>query len=443
MTQPPLRRLVYITSGAVGMFCGSCLNDNTLARAMLELGCDVELIPLYTPIRTDEQSVAVDKVFFGGVNVYLQQYVPLFRYLPRWLDRWLDQPWLLRWVASGGVKTDYSQLAGLAISVLRGTEGNQKKEVQRLVDWIRAQGRPDAIIFTNILIAASASVLKRELGCPVFVTLQGDDVFLSQLAAADLAQAKAAIAGFAGSIQGFLAHSQYYADEMAAFLGLPHEKIHVVPLGLDPRELTPLAAPPSGEPPPTSRPPTIGYLARIAPEKGLHLLAEAFALVRQMPGLEQTRLRVAGWLGNPNLDYAEKTFARLREIAPGGGFEYVGEVDRRGKGDFLRSVDLLSTPTIYREPKGIFVLEALAAGTPVVQPAHGAFPEMLAELGGGLLFEPHDPADLARRLAELLRDPPLRRLMGESGRQAVLAQRNSRIVAEKTLQTLAQLIPPP
>ncbi|MCR9119204.1 MAG: glycosyltransferase family 1 protein, partial [bacterium] len=85
-------KIAYLTAGAAGMFCGSCMHDNTLARALIARGVDVQLIPLYTPIRTDEDSVTVDRVFFGGVNVYLQEKIPLFRYLPRIFDRWFDSP---------------------------------------------------------------------------------------------------------------------------------------------------------------------------------------------------------------------------------------------------------------------------------------------------------------------------------------------------------------
>src|SRR5262249_9553575 len=134
-----------------------------------------------------------------------------------------------------------------------------------------------------------------------------------------------------------------------------------------------------------SRPPTVGYLARLAPEKGLHILADAFIRLRQMPGMQSARLKIAGWLGEQNRPYADSAFRRLREAGFGDVFEYLAEINRRGKLDFLGSIDVLAVPTTYQEPKGLFVLEALAAGVPVIQPDHGAFPEVLAETEGGLL----------------------------------------------------------
>ena len=71
-------KIVYLTAGAAGMFCGSCMHDNTLVRGLARQGWDLQLVPTYTPIRTDEDDVSVDQVFFGGVNIYLQQKIHLF-----------------------------------------------------------------------------------------------------------------------------------------------------------------------------------------------------------------------------------------------------------------------------------------------------------------------------------------------------------------------------
>ena len=77
------------------MYCGSCLRDNALATELIARGHDVTLLPVYTPTRTDEQNVSDEKVFFGGISVYLEQYVPAFRNSPRWLDRLWDSKLML------------------------------------------------------------------------------------------------------------------------------------------------------------------------------------------------------------------------------------------------------------------------------------------------------------------------------------------------------------
>jgi glycosyltransferase involved in cell wall biosynthesis len=419
------------------MICGSCLHDNTLARALIELGHDAQLIPLYTPIRTDEPDMTVRRpIFFGGINLYLQQKLPFFRWLPKWLDRGLDRPWLINWASGRSVKIDPHEVGDLAISLLRGTHGFQRKEVERLAAWLAAD-RPDVIVFSNILTAGCVPEIKRRLNVPIVVTLQGDDIFLRDLPEPYEAQSLAEIRRLAEQIDGFIANTRFYADAMSEYLGLAREKIEIVPLGLDTTDF-------GISPPQVSNnqgPMTIGYLARLAPEKGLHLLADAFTRLRQMPGTQSARLRIAGWIGEKYRAYADGVLAQLRSAGvPDDAVDLLGEVDRRGKLDFLASLDALSVPTIYHEPKGLFVLEALAAGVPAVQPEHGSFPEMLAELSGGLLHRPEDPQHLAERLHELLTDDARRRQLAEAGRSNVLAKRNSRLMAERTAATLRQFI---
>ena len=181
MNSENIEKIVYLTSGAAGMYCGSCMHDNTLARALNSRGWDVQLLPTYTPIRTDETDVSVDQVFFGGINIFLQQKIPLLRHVPAMLDRFLDRPWLIRKVTSRALETDPKTLGKLANSMLQGMEGNQRKEVIRLCDWLALEAQPSLIMFTNILIGGCIPEIKKRLGVPVLVTLQGDDVFLDSL----------------------------------------------------------------------------------------------------------------------------------------------------------------------------------------------------------------------------------------------------------------------
>ncbi|HZN32611.1 MAG TPA: glycosyltransferase family 4 protein [Pirellulaceae bacterium] len=435
-SSPPPLKIAYLTAGAAGMICGSCLHDNTLARALIAQGHDVQLVPLYTPIRTDEEDVSGRRIFYGGVNMYLQQKLPLFRRLPKWLDRWLDQPWLINWASGRSVKIDPQQVADLTLSILRGTAGFQRKEVERLAEWLAGDLHPQVIVFSNILTAGCVPEIKRRMNVPVVVTLQGDDIFLRGLPQPHQSQALAEIRRLAGQIDGFIANTRFYADAMAEYLSLPRERIEVVPLGIDTRDFVSERSGVRVQGSEANGPPKIGYLARLAPEKGLHVLAEAFIALRRMPGMENTRLQIGGWMGEKNRSYAEGVFARLREAGLGAAFEYIGEVDRRGKLELLASLDVLAVPTTYREPKGLFVLEALAAGVPVVQPDHGAFPEVLAETGGGLLHRPEDPQHLAERLHELLANDELRRALAAKGRDSVLVSRSAETMALSTAQAL-------
>src|SRR5688500_18815558 len=88
----PAMKILQITAGAAGMFCGSCTRDNALARELLSRGHDVTLVPVYTPTSPDEPNVSRSHVLFGGISVYLQQHSAIFRRTPRFLDRVLDAP---------------------------------------------------------------------------------------------------------------------------------------------------------------------------------------------------------------------------------------------------------------------------------------------------------------------------------------------------------------
>src|SRR2546421_11467882 len=170
-------KIAYITAGAAGMFCGSCLHDNTLVAALIAQGHDALLIPTYTPIRTDEPDVSQKRVFFGGINVFLQQKLAFFRHTPWLLDRLLDAPRLLRWVSRFAVKTQAERLGDLTISMLKGEHGYQRKELAKLARWLATEHRPEIITLTNGLLSGLVPEIKRQVGVPIICVLQGDDIY--------------------------------------------------------------------------------------------------------------------------------------------------------------------------------------------------------------------------------------------------------------------------
>lgn len=419
-------RLAYITAGAAGMYCGSCIHDNALAAALVRRGVEVALIPTYTPLRTDEENVSLDRVFYGGVNVFLQQQWSFFRRTHRFFDRVLDSPFLLRTLARIGSATNARALGPLTVSILAGEEGNQQKELTRLVAYLQRDFKPDLIELTNALFAGMARPLKARLGVPVLCALQGEDLFLDGLPEPHKTQALKILRQRAQDIDAFIAPCAYYQAYMAAYLQVPRAKIHVVPLGLN---LTGHGR----EPPPAAGPDAIGYLARICPEKGFHLLVEAFQHLKEQPEFAALRLEAAGYLSAYDKPYFAEQVQKIRRWGLADSFAYHGAVDRREKIRFLRSLRIFSVPAVYADPKGLSVLEALANGIPVVQPNHGAFPELIAATGGGLLVEPHSPELLANQLAALLRDPKRRRQLGQAGQAAVHSRFHADAMAAGTL----------
>lgn len=427
-------KIAYIAAGAGGMICGNCLRDNALAAALIELGHDVHLIPTYTPIRTDEPDVSSPRVFYGGMNVYLQQKSALFRHTPGGFDRLLDTPALLRWVSQFAVKTQPQDLGELTVSVLQGSEGRQAKELRKLIAGLDLH-RPEVVHLTNSMLAGIAPAVKRELGIPVLCSLQGEDYFLSHLPSPYRERAFAVLKEMARSVDGFIAPCSDHAAAMAPHLGVPEDEIAVVLPGINlegyaqRRERNPDEF-------------VIGYLARVSPEKGLHLLADAFRQVHEHAANSghRCRLRVAGWLGPEHKAYLEDIERRLRQWGLHSDFEYAGCIDRTEKLWFLQSLDVLSVPVSYRAPKGLYVLEALASGVPVVQPRLGIFPELIEATAGGLLFERESVDDLARALRELIDRPDEARQMGLQGREAVCQRFHARRAAEETVGVYQQFI---
>jgi glycosyltransferase involved in cell wall biosynthesis len=389
------------------------MRDNTLVAALARRGHEALLVPTYTPIRTDEEDVSQPRVFFGGINVYLQQKLGLFRHTPWFLDRLLDAPRLLRWVSRFAVKTQAEQLGALTISMLQGEHGKQRKEVAKLAHWLAREVKPDVINLTNALLSGMVHELKARVGVPVFCTLQGDDIFLESLPEGYRVQALALIRHHCREIDGFIATSHYYADFMAGYFAIPREKIHVVHPGLNLK----------GHGGPRDRPPgapfTVGYFARICPEKGFHHAVEAFIELKKMPGTESARLHASGWLGENNRAYFDEQRKKLEAAGLADSFTHAESPDHASKVRFLKGLDVLTVPTVYREPKGLYVLEALANGVPVVQPRHGSFPELIEHTGGGLLVEPGSPAELARALHRLHQDRAQLAELGRRGQAAV------------------------
>lgn len=431
--QPSPMRIAYLAAGAGGMYCGSCLHDNTLAAELLKMGEDVVLVPIYTPIRTDEVDVSKPRVFIGGINAYLQQKIPLFRYTPRWLDGWLDHPALLRLVAGRGVSVDPAKLGAMTVSMLRGEQGNQRKEVDKLVDWLIDEVQPQVVHLSNAMMLGLARRVAERCGPPVVCSLSGEDIFLEKLVAPHYLEARALLRERARDVDAFVALNDYYAAYMASYLGVAADRIHVIPHGLDLTGHGPRSANGAGEPL------RIGYFARICHDKGLHLLVEACEALAERPGAPRFELHAAGYVSPGDRSYLAGLRKRISAGPLRDRFTYHGELSRDEKIAFLQSLDIFSTPTVYPESKGLPLLEAWANAVPAVVPEHGTYPELIAATGGGLLHRPFDSRDLAAKLEQLLSDLAAAAAMGLAAQQAVRDRFHARGMADQTLDLYRRL----
>ncbi len=440
-------RIAYLTAGAAGMYCGSCMHDNALAKALVSRGCDCLLLPVYTPIRTDEESVSTDQIFFGGINVFLQQKLPLLGRLPRFMTGWLDSPWLLRVATRKAGGTRAETLGDLTISMLQGKVGHQAAEVERLVRWLTDEFKPDCVLLSNLLIGGCIPEIRQALpNCKIYAWLQGDDIFLDFLPDAYRDQATALLGELAQQTDACLVNSRFYAESMGQRLGLSADHFRLLPLSINTTDFLPLGLERiHGIRPP--QPIRIGFFARLAPEKGFHNLVDAFIdLARSYSDIQSEdaivasrlplELHYAGWLGEQHSDYFAAQQTKLNRAGLEEQHVHHGSPDRNGKLAFLRHVDLLCVPTDYADPKGLFLLEAMAAGLPVVQPNHGAFPELIEATRGGLLYQAGHKESMITALSSLIDDASLRRSLGQSGHEAVQANHS---IDQQATQLLALL----
>jgi glycosyltransferase involved in cell wall biosynthesis len=407
-------RILHVTAGAANMYCGSCLRDNALAAELKRKGHDVVLMPVYTPTLTDGENVSENRVFFGGISVYLQQTNSLFRHTPAFLDRLLfDNPWALRQASQRSIGVDPKFLGEMTVNMLKGESGPIAKEFRKMADWVRGEPDFDVINLPFTLLIALADPLRRAAAKAKMVcTLQGEDLFLEGLQEPYKSESLRLIRRAVASVDRFIAVSRYYADFMSKFLEIPSGKISVAPIGIDLEGFGVV-------PKPTRDHLVIGYFARIDPAKGLHQLCDAYKILRSRDGLPALRLEAAGYMLPEHKRYLEEVQRNMSEAGLAGEFTYRGSLTREEKIAFLQSADLLCVPTTYVEPKGIFAIEAMACGTPVVLPAHGAFPEILAQTGGGVLVEPGQPEALADTLQDLIRDPERRVALASAGHEGV------------------------
>ena len=415
------------------MYCGSCLRDNALAAELIAQGHDVTLLPLYTPILTDEENVSHPKVFFGGISVYLEQHLSLFRKTPRLLDRVWDSNFALRLAARRSIPTNPDLLTELTVSTLKGEDGFQAKEISKLLRWLKDQPLPDIVSLPNSLLIALAKPIKQALNRPICCTLQGEDLFLGGMREPYRTEALRLIRSQVEYVDAFIPVSHYYADFVTKYFGIPVTKIFAVPLGINLQGYEPFASQSSD----VFR---IGFFARVAPEKGLDVLCDAYRLLRKRDDFPKSRLDVAGYLAPEHKPYLEQLQQQMTEWGYRDDFAYHGVLDRKQKIDFLLGLDVLSVPATYDEPKGLFVLEAMACGVPVVQPRRGAFTEMIQQTNGGVLVDPDNPESLADGIHSLAKNRAFAQELGRNGRAGVEAAFTVKMMAERTVDVYSTLL---
>lgn len=425
-------RVMLLTPGTGHFYCGSCLRDDALGQALQAIGHDVTAVPLYLPMQLEREQQELP-VHMGGINVYLQQKTRLARYLPRFLCKWLDRPSLLRWASRRGNMTDAKGLGPMTVSILRGECGRQALEVDKLMRWIATQPKPDVVIVSNAMLVGIVRRLRESLGVPILVTLQGETPFLDALSQVDADAAWQALRERAAEADALIAVSETYGTEMRDRLGATTDKLHVVHNGIDAASFAPTGTA-------SPHPKTIGYLARMCQEKGLDTLIDAFLILKQRGTVKGLRLRVAGVQLAEDQSYVRELQQRIVTSGFASDAEFLPNIDRAAKVAFLHTLSTLSVPARYQESFGLYLLEAMAAGVPVVQPRHAAFPEIIEATQGGVLCEPNNPEALANALESVLLNEDLATTLGTQGRQSVATKFSANQMAQKVADICHRLI---
>jgi glycosyltransferase involved in cell wall biosynthesis len=315
--------------------------------------------------------------------------------------------------------------------MLLGEDGKQAKELEQLLVWLKHE-RPDAVWLSTALLAGLARRIVHELKIPVLCSLQGEDSFLDGLPEPWRTRTWDTLADRSRDIAAFIAPSHYYGDLLGGRMRLTAEQLHVIPNGIDLHGYAP-----SNEP---EQPPVIGFLARLIAGKGLGIVVDAFIELKKRNRFPGVRLRCIGAMTAEDERYAAALKSKLAAAGCASDAEFRPNVSREEKIAALHSLTMLSVPTTYGEAFGLFLVEAMAAGVPVVEPRTAAFPEIVEATGGGILYDGNTPSALAAAWESLLADPARARELGHRGRVAVEAEYTIQRLAERFLHLTREKI---
>ncbi|MBT4970100.1 MAG: glycosyltransferase family 4 protein [Bacteroidetes bacterium] len=425
-------KIINIVPGFGGTFyCGNCLRDSGFIKTLNSLGHDAMTLPIYLPLSVDNRQAETDvPVFYGAVNLYLKQQFPFLRRMPKGMKNFFNSSWILRYAAKKAGSTRAKGLEEMTVSMLKGHEGYQKEELNQLVDFIASE-QPDVVHLSNALLLGLAHKIKNELNIKVVCSLQDEDVWVDAMSNKYQDYVWKLMGYKAKDVDAFVAVSQYFADLMQTKMEIPNEKLHVVPIGVNPDHYK------INEP--NIEIPTIGYLSRRNKENGFEVLIDAFILLKKNSEFKQTRLKVTGGKTSDDKRFIKKQLKKLEKNNILEDVEFIENFKQENMNDFFKGLTVLSVPVLKGEAFGMYQLESLASGIPIVQPKIGAFPEIIENTNGGVLFDPNYSRTLASKLEEVLSNTEALHIMGINGRKAVEEQYNTNILTERMISIYSKL----
>jgi len=404
-------RIAYIVPSSGGSFyCGNCIRDLNLIEGLKQLGEEVVVVPMYLPL--DESELQADtQVFYGAVGLYLRQRLPWLRRAPDWIDRALDSGPLLNIAAGLAGSTRASGLGEMTLSMLRGETGGQAQELEQLVTALKDEVKPEVVHLSNALLLGTVRRVKAETSAAVVCTLEDEDTWIDALDPEQAREARRLMVEASAHVEIVLPVSRYYAEFFSSYAPLKAKRTEVIPVGLDIGDTAPETA--------FGGPPTVGFLSRMCAESGLEILVDAVAEVRRDPALGELRLWITGGSTGDDRAFLRRLRGRIRKADMDRDAHFFDDFSTSSRKRFIRGLTLLSVPSTRPTAFGLYLLEAMAAGVPVVQPEIGSYPEIIQDTGGGILYRPNDSPTLAAHIRSLLLDREKMAALSTSGRRSV------------------------
>ena len=390
--------IIQIIPGSGGSFyCGNCLRDSKYVDALRKQGHQVIKIPMYLPLFSDEHDITDIPIFYGAISTYLKQIYPVFRKMPKWFEKILNSKPMMKMAASMAGSTRAKGLEDMTISMLLGELGEQKEELDKMVNWIAEHCKPDIIHISNALLLGLARRLKEKTGVPVLCSLQDEDVWVDAMHPQFQQKIWDLMHDRAEDVDALVAVSKFFAETMKKQMNLPSEKVHTFYLGVDASDYQFISTKEKSR--------NVGYISRMCHENGFDIVVDAFIELKKKPGFEDVKLIATGGSTGDDAKYIKEQKHKIRENNLEDSFEIIPEFEGDTRHDFFKKVMLISVPVRIGEAFGMYLLESMASGVPVVQPALGAFPEIVELSGGGVTYMPNSPEKLSDTWAELLKNP--------------------------------------
>ena len=424
-------QIVHIVPGSGGSFyCGNCLRDSKYVRGLKKAGVDVIKIPMYLPLFADEHDLEGIPVFYGAISLYLKHKYPFLKKAPAWFDKILNSKPALKFAASMAGSTNPVGLEDMTISMLLGETGEQKEELDHLIEWLDQHCKPDVIHLSNALLLGLAKRIKEKLDVLVVCTLQDEDVWVNAMDENFKKKTWNLMKEKARDVDIFFSVSEYYAKVMQPLLDIPEKKLRIQPITIDPADYAYINA--------KEKPLNIGYISRMCECNGLEVLIDAFILLKKNESMNKVNLVVTGGSTGDDDAFMKKMHKKIHEAGLDHSVDFHKDFED-GRHAFFEKVSVVSVPVLEGEAFGLYLLESMASGVPIVQPELGAFPEIVEKAKGGITFRPNDPAALAKALTNLLNDPDKISLLSRRGREGVEKHYNIHDQASQTIKIYEEM----